>query len=146
MSHSGRPNHALACSRCATSDRIVPSARPAAARASTNPASTSVSNAASSSGPAGERASRRSRTTAKLNLGPLAFTDPARPVLETIDPQESRNYLRRQNQHYRRKNALVQGLDGLKEPQGTLGIFINGDVPELPDWVIRALPFAWSAG
>src|SRR5689334_22880382 len=43
---------------------MVLSARPAAARARTSPASVSVSNAASSSGPAGARASRRSRTTA----------------------------------------------------------------------------------
>ena len=40
MSHSGRPNHARSCSRCSTSDRIVLSDRPAAARARTNPAST----------------------------------------------------------------------------------------------------------
>jgi len=57
--------------------------------------------------------------------GPLAFTDPPRPALETIDHQKSRNYLRRQNQHDRRKNPRVRGLDGLKGPQGTLGIFIR---------------------
>src|SRR5208282_1968242 len=108
-----------------TSERIVASASPAAARARTNPASTSVSNAASSSGPAGTRASRRSRTTARLNLGPLTFTDPARSVLETIDPQETRNNVRRHGQPGRSKNPPVQGLDGLKGPQGTLGIFIR---------------------
>ena len=70
MSHSGRPNQARTCSRWITSELIVPSASPAAARASTNPASTSVSNASSSSGPATARASRRSRTTANVNSGP----------------------------------------------------------------------------
>ena len=44
MSHSGRPNYARSCSRCSTSERIVLSESPAAARARTNPASTSVSN------------------------------------------------------------------------------------------------------
>ena len=57
--------------------------------------------------------------------GPLAFIDPGRSVLETIDPQETRNDLRNQNQPDRRKNPQVQGLDGLKGPQGTLGIFIR---------------------
>ena len=44
MSRSGPPNHARSCSRCSTSERIVLSDRPAAARARTNPASTSVSH------------------------------------------------------------------------------------------------------
>jgi len=74
MSHSGRPNQARTCSRWITSELTVPSDSPAAARASTNPASTSVSNAASSSGPATARASRRSRTTASVNPTPPAFT------------------------------------------------------------------------
>ena len=64
ISHSGLPNHARTCSRFDTSALIVLSDRPAAARASTNPASTSVSNAATASGPSGTRASRMSRTTA----------------------------------------------------------------------------------
>jgi hypothetical protein len=45
-------------------DLRVLSAKPAAARASTDPDNTSVSNSASSSGPAGARTARRSRTTA----------------------------------------------------------------------------------
>src|SRR5258705_2000955 len=132
MPHSGRPNHAGTCARCDTSTRIVTSASPAAARASTNPASTSVSNAASSAAPAGARASRRSRTAARLNPGPLAFTDPARSALETIDPQKTRNDLRNQNQPDREKNPQVQRLDGPKGPQGTLGIFISSNAPGLP--------------
>jgi hypothetical protein len=36
----------------------------------------------------------RSRTTAKLNPGPLAITDPARPAKATIELQESRNSFR----------------------------------------------------
>ncbi len=70
MSHSGRPNHARTCSRCRTSEAIVPSDRPAAARASTKPASTSVSSAARSSAVTGARATRRSRTAARLNRAP----------------------------------------------------------------------------
>lgn len=60
----------VTCSRWPTSELIVPSASPAEARASTNPASTSVSNCANSSGLAGDRRSRRSRTTARLNPQP----------------------------------------------------------------------------
>jgi len=44
--------------------------------ASTNPVSTSVSKSASSSGVAGTRDSRKSRTTARLNPRLLVFTDP----------------------------------------------------------------------
>src|SRR6202034_1043838 len=140
MSHRGRPNHARTCSRCDTSDRIVTSASPAAARARTNPASTSVSNPASSAGPAGERTSRRSRTTARLNPGLLAFTDPARSVLETIDPQKTRNHFRRQHQHDRRNNPQVHGLERLKGPQGTLGIFIRNGPGAIPEPRPRPTP------
>ena len=66
MSHNGRPNQARTCSRCRTSEEIVPSDSPAAARASTKPASTSVSSAARSSAVTGARATRRSRITARL--------------------------------------------------------------------------------
>jgi hypothetical protein len=89
MSHSGRPNQALTCSRWITSELTVPSDSPAAARASTNPASTSVSNAASSSGAATGRASRRSRTTASANSGPPAFSYSARSTGKAIWLQES---------------------------------------------------------
>jgi hypothetical protein len=68
------------CSRFATSEAIVASASPAAARARTNPANTSVSSAASSSGPAGTRASHN----CQAQPGPLAFTDPARPAGRTV--------------------------------------------------------------
>jgi hypothetical protein len=54
--------------------RMVVSASPADARASTNPASTSVSKSASSSGLGGRRTGRRSRTTARANSSLLAFT------------------------------------------------------------------------
>src|SRR6266566_2230670 len=70
MSHSGRPNQARTCSKCRTSEAIVPSDRPAAARASTKPASTSVSSAARSSAVTGARATRRSRTAARLTRAP----------------------------------------------------------------------------
>ena len=53
-----------------TSEAIVPSDSPAAARASTKPASTSVCSAASSSAVTGARATRRSRTAARLKPGP----------------------------------------------------------------------------
>jgi hypothetical protein len=52
-SHSGRPNHVRTCSRWPTSPRMVPSVSPADARASTNPASASVSNGSSSSAETG---------------------------------------------------------------------------------------------
>ena len=58
--------------------RIVPSASPAAARASTNPASTSVSKSASSSGPAGRTCLVvHSRTTASPNPRLHTFTPTA---------------------------------------------------------------------
>ena len=64
--------------------------------------------------------------------GPLTFTDPGRSVLETIDPQETRTYLRNQNQPAQAKHPQVQGLDRLKGPQGTLGIFVNEIPPGHP--------------
>ncbi|MFG2563209.1 hypothetical protein [Streptomyces sp. NPDC048496] len=79
ISHSGRPNHVRICSRLPTSPRMVPSASPAEARANTNPASTSVSNASNSSVEAGGRNSRRSRTAASANPSPLSFTQKVEP-------------------------------------------------------------------
>lgn len=58
------------CSRWLTSERIVLSDKPAAERASTNPANTSVSNRSISSGPTGSRISRRSRTAARATAPP----------------------------------------------------------------------------
>ena len=84
ISHSGLPNHARTCSRFDTSALIVLSDRPAAARASTNPASTSVSNAATASGPSGTRASRMSRTTAS------PIPPPSRPSLTSPEHQQER--------------------------------------------------------
>ena len=85
ISHSGLPNHARTCSRFDTSALIVLSDRPAAARASTNPASTSVSNAAATaSGPSGTRASRTSRTTAS------PIPPPSRPSLTSPEHQQER--------------------------------------------------------
>ena len=72
ISHNGRPNQTRICSRFTTSEVIVESDSPAADRARTRPAITSVSSAASSAGPAGARASRRSRTTARVNPAPSA--------------------------------------------------------------------------
>jgi hypothetical protein len=65
------------------SELIVPSAKPADARASTNPASTSVSNSATSSGPAGTRRSRKSRTTASPNPRPRLQSCPN--ILDVIE-------------------------------------------------------------
>ena len=56
ISHNGRPNQARICSTFTTSEVIVASASSAAARARISPAITSVSNAASSCGPAGVHA------------------------------------------------------------------------------------------
>ena len=69
-STNGRPNQSLIRSRWPVSLRIVLSARPAEARARTNPASTSVSNAATSSSFDGARSSRMSRTSARPNPHP----------------------------------------------------------------------------
>jgi hypothetical protein len=109
-SHNARPNHARTCSRCTTSEAIVESAKPAAARARTNPASTSVSNAARSSGVAGARATRGSRTTARLNRGPLIFTQTAGTTGKTIDLQENRDYITCQKRRRSTKNAQVLEL------------------------------------
>jgi hypothetical protein len=76
-----------------------------AARASTKPASTLVSSAARSSAVTGARATRRSRTAARLNLGLLAFTQPGRRTTQTIFLQESRVHLRWQNSHSSSKKA-----------------------------------------
>ena len=53
--------------------RIVLSATPADALASTNPASTSVSKASISSALDGSRSSRKSRTSASVNPHPPVF-------------------------------------------------------------------------
>jgi hypothetical protein len=65
------------------------SASPAAARASTNPVSTSVSKSATSSGVAGTRDSRRSRTAARLNPRLLVFADPTEQSEQTTTLQET---------------------------------------------------------
>jgi hypothetical protein len=61
----------------------------------------------------------------QTHQGLPAFTDPARSSLETIDPRKTRNHFRRQHQPDCRKNPLVRGLERLKGPQRTLGIFIT---------------------
>lgn len=73
ISHNGRPNHPRSWSRCPSSPRIVLSASPAAERASTSPASTSVSNRSSSSADAG---GRRDRKRSNGQLTSSAFTSP----------------------------------------------------------------------
>jgi hypothetical protein len=108
ISHSGRPNQVRTCSRFPTSPRMVLSARPADARASTNPANTSVSNRVSSSNEAGARSSRGSRTTASdANPSPLAFdqTDVRPDKVRTL--QESRSYVTQQQDTRRRQNSLT---------------------------------------
>jgi NAD(P)-dependent dehydrogenase (short-subunit alcohol dehydrogenase family) len=64
--------------------RIELSASPAEARASTNPASTSVSNAATSSAPDGARSSRMSRTSARPNRKVALVTGSARGLGRAI--------------------------------------------------------------
>ena len=54
-------------------------------------------NAARSSAVAGARATRRSRTAARLNPGLLAFTQPEGRTTQTIYLQEPRVHLRWQN-------------------------------------------------
>jgi hypothetical protein len=94
ISHNGRPNHVLICSRWPTSPRMVPSASPAEARARTNPDSTSVSNRSSSSADAGAQCSRRSRTTASAaNPSLLTFDPTANRSDEVRTLQESRSYV-----------------------------------------------------
>lgn len=94
MSHSGRPNRVLICSRCPTSPRIVPSASPAEARARTNPDSTSFSNRSSSSADTGAQWSRRSRTTASAaNPSLLAFGPTTDLSDEVTTLQDSRSHV-----------------------------------------------------
>ena len=63
-SHSGRPNHSRSPTTAAASALIVASVIPAEARASTNSASRSCSNAPTSSGLSSRSCGRMSRTTA----------------------------------------------------------------------------------
>ena len=103
-----------------------------------NPASTSVSNATSSAGPAGGTRFTQVPHDRQAHQGLLAFTDPARSSPEATDPQKSRIHFRRPGQPGRRKNPLVQRLESLKGPQGTLGIFIRINPPVLPGPIGRA--------
>jgi hypothetical protein len=103
----------------------VPRPAPQAARASTNPASTSVSRASRSSVVTGARATRRSRTAARLDPCLLAFTEPARRTKATIELRESRASFRCQKQHRSRENPQVLGLWRLMRARGTLGFFLN---------------------
>ena len=109
--------------RITTSEAIVPSDSPAAARASTKPASTPVCSAARSSAVTGARATRRSRTAARLKPGLLAFTQPAKRTIQTICLQKSRVHFRWQNSHRSSKKAQVLGLQRHGRTQGTLGVF-----------------------
>ena len=133
----------------AAGGRTTPSAAPDATR----PSGSWHQPARPPPGPARTRPARQSRTPAHparpgnaRHAGParppgstrvLAFTDPARSVLATIDLQKTRNHFRTQNQRDRKKNPLVQGLDGLKGPQGTLGIFISRKAALLLDRSVR---------
>jgi hypothetical protein len=110
ISHNGRPNQARTCPTCITSEATVPSASPAAERASTNPARTSVSSATRSSGVTGARTSRRSRTAASPNPNPHDFSKPARRTAQTVDLQESRDNFRCWKRREERVSAQVQGL------------------------------------
>ena len=64
ISHNGRPNHSRSPTTAATSALIVVSVIPADARASTNSASRSCSNAPTSSGLSSRSCGRMSRTAA----------------------------------------------------------------------------------
>ena len=66
ISHNGRPNHSRSPTTAATSALIVVSVIPADARASTNSASRSCSNAPTSSGLSSRSRGRRSRTAARF--------------------------------------------------------------------------------
>ena len=99
-------------------------------RASTKPASTSACSAASSSAVTGARATRRSRTAARLKPGP--------PRLRSLSQQNerSRRYpfrnpeftFRWQNSHRSSKTAQVLGLQRHGRAQGTLGLF-KSEIP-----------------
>ena len=130
----------------ATAGRTTPAAAPDA----THPSGSWRQPARLPPGPGRTRPAHQSRTPPAhpaqpghaLHAGParppgstwasLAFTDPARSALETIDPQKSRNDIRNPNKPDRAKNPQVQGLDGLKRPQGTLGIFIRNGPGAIP--------------
>lgn len=73
ISHNGRPNHSRSATTAATSARIVASVIPAEARASTNSASRSCPNAATSSGVSSRNCGRMSRTAASPTR-PLLFS------------------------------------------------------------------------
>ncbi|GGT69843.1 hypothetical protein GCM10010207_80360 [Streptomyces atratus] len=106
MSHNGRPNQVLIRFRCPTFPRVVPSARPAEARASTNPDSTSVSYCFSSSADTDAQCSRRSRTTASAaNPSLLAFGPTVDRSDEVRTLQESLSYVT-ERQNTRKKAHL----------------------------------------
>ena len=55
----------------------------------------------------------------------LAFTDPGRPAIDTIDLQETREIIIGKERPESEEEAQVQELKKLLSPQGTLGLFIS---------------------
>jgi hypothetical protein len=117
LSRQGTP-----AGRITTSEAIVPSDSPAAARASTKPASTSVCSAASSSAVTGARAPPADLVRLPgSNPGHLAFTQPAKRTIQTIYLQKSRVHFRWQNSHRssrRPRYWVYRGTGGLRELWG----------------------------
>ena len=89
ISRSGRPNQSRIGAKWFVSLPIVLSASPAGARASTNPASTSVSKPARSSALADSRCSRRSLTSARAIPHPSTSPQTTHCHLECDDFTEA---------------------------------------------------------
>jgi hypothetical protein len=106
--------------------------RPAAALARTNPASTSVSNAASSSGPVTARASRRSRTTARLTRILLRLHRSGKAIGQgdKLSGNPKSAHIRGSGRNTEEPQVLV--LRRPPRPTGTQRLFITGNRPGLP--------------
>ena len=87
-------------------------------------ASTSISNAATSSSVTGRRATRRSLTTVGPNPTHLTFAHLARLVTQTIGLQESRADFRCQNRQRSSEKTQVLGLLEQRRAQGTQGLLL----------------------
>src|ERR1700757_2852880 len=124
MSHNGFPNQVRTCSKWLTSERIVLSDKPAAQRASTNPANTSVSNRSISSGPAAARTSRRSRTTDNPTVPP-GLQHYCWSITKTETDSEYLKLNQNGQDTPEHENPQVQQGNRDQRPQRTPGLFFN---------------------
>src|SRR6266568_4611006 len=120
----GLSRHGTPAGRITTSEAIVPSGSPAAARASTKPASTSVRSAARSSAVTGARATRSLVRLPGSNPGLLAFAQPAKRTIRTIYLQKSQVHFRWQNSHRSSKKAPGTGSTEAREGSGNSGVIL----------------------